>query len=96
MELDNCMKLLLCLECSDVVKLKVDELRFCSCGKAQGKYYEGGLHAEISGPCVSLGLHNQELVKAIKAQIDGAKDFDKGLNFTAWVISKSSPRVIQN
>jgi len=61
------MKLLLCLECSDVIKLDVDEVRMCKCGKVKGGYNKDGLTAWVNGNGYSLAFNNHELVAAIKA-----------------------------
>ena len=83
------MKLILCLECQDVRKLLRDTT-YCSCGKSHGRYLDDGLHAEIAGPCVPLGLGNSSLAEALRH-----KDTKSplGHTFTAFVIPPNASTV---
>lgn len=95
------MKLLLCIKCSDIFSLTMDE-RTCKCGKSSGKYVDQ-LNAEIKGDCMPLGFANQSFLDALRRQhienkhYDGNKDTCcKGQEFTAFVIpdwAKSVKRV---
>lgn len=85
------MKLLLCLDCSDIFLLNYDD-RQCKCGKTKGKYVDK-LNAEISGNCNPIGFANNSFIKALKMQIlenknyDGTKDTCcKGIEFDAFII----------
>ena len=58
------MKLLLCLNCSDVRKLQM-KWTYCMCKQSKGRYVDD-LNAETKGKyLVPLGLHNIELVEAV-------------------------------
>lgn len=74
------MKLILCKECEDVIKLQY-EMRFCKCKKSYGKYVKDA-YAEYAGPCVPLGLQNLSLATAIRNQ----PLFSPGRKFEAFVI----------
>lgn len=77
------MKLILCKECQDVVRL-IDIKRTCKCGKVGGKYIDN-LNAVYFGEmAVPIGFANSTLVKAIR---DQPKD-GIGETFTAFVIPK--------
>ena len=76
------MKLILCKECGDVVRLVTEELRYCLCGKCSGQYTDG-LNAWYKGEhAVPLGIANQTLVEAIDKQPQEGM----GANFDAFVI----------
>ena len=81
------MKLIFCPYCEDVVKLTRYD-RSCICGASGGKYLEDGLHAEIRGKAVPVGIDNRSFVEALKL-------YEVGLNhnITAFLISKDSDRV---
>lgn len=77
------MKLLLCKECQDVIRL-VDTKRTCKCGKVGGKY-NNNLDAVYFGEmAVPLGFANSTLIRAIHNQPDEGI----GENFTAFVIPR--------
>ena len=76
------MKLILCPECHDVVKLIQEETRSCKCGKSSGKYRDE-LNAEISGKAIPLGFDNSELRKAVLNR----RKTGRGIRFAAFVIS---------
>ena len=77
------MKLIFCKECHDVVKLDY-VLRYCKCSESYGWYKNDGLHAVIMGPCVPLGISNEDLQEAIRWRLDSGR----GTEFTAFVIPK--------
>lgn len=95
------MKLLLCLDCSDIFLL-IKEERKCKCGKTKGKYVDD-LNAEISGNCNPIGFANNSFIEALKMQIIENKYYDKnkdtccnGIEFKAFIIpdwAKSVKRV---
>ncbi len=58
------MKLMLCLECGDVVQLRI-EPRACFCGAARGRYHEDGVNVEQTEGSISLALHNGDLRTAV-------------------------------
>ena len=77
------MKLIYCLECRDVVALKMLE-RSCLCGKSRGAYGTDGLHAWISGPVIPLGFANPSFRRALQNQ----PETGLGKDFTAFVIQR--------
>lgn len=94
------MKLLLCLDCSDIFLL-IKEERKCKCGKTKGKYVDD-LNAEISGNCTPIGFANESFIKALKMQIfenniqHTGDVCCKGVEFNAFIIpdwAKSIKRV---
>ena len=79
------MKLIICRECRDVVKLVTEEKRRCSCGKAWGQYNVDGCNAVYGGEtAVALGFHNDSLVSAVIARPERGP----GRDFKAFVIPK--------
>ena len=81
------MKLILCRECQDVVRLIEDEERQCKCGKCKGQYIDD-LNAWYEGEkCTPLGFANSSLVNAVMNQ----PEKDWGKTFTAFVIEKDCP-----
>jgi hypothetical protein len=77
------MKLLLCKECQDIVRL-IDIKRTCKCGKSGGKYTDE-LNAVYFGEmAVPIGFVNKTLVKAVYNQPKNGM----GEDFTAFVIPK--------
>jgi hypothetical protein len=61
------MKLLFCTACHDLIRLhpQVGRERRCDCGKSSG-HYEDEAVAFFNGPCVSLGVDNNSLAKAVR------------------------------
>ena len=76
------MKLILCKNCEDIVRLRKEE-RFCKCGKCSGKYTDN-LNAWYKGGdnVVPLGFANSSLISALRNQPKEGW----GENFTAFVI----------
>ncbi len=75
------MKLIFCPNCQDVRKLG-KTMTFCECGASGGYYLEDGLHAEIFGDAVPLGIDNVSLSVALAARPKEGM----GARFTAFVI----------
>ena len=85
------MKLLLCKNCQDVIRLVQEEVRTCRCGKVSGKYIND-LDAIYSGDdAIPLGFANSTLVKAIVNQPEDGW----GKEFTAFVIPKNCPTFVK-
>jgi len=82
------MKLLLCRNCWDVVKLQ-KETRSCKCGESGGRYTDN-LNAEYWGADETyiIGLDNRSLIRAI--QNEGFPDpygvYSGRNNINAWVV----------
>lgn len=95
------MKLLLCRQCSDIVKLGY-EPRACRCGASEGRYLEDGLHAEIRGEfAMCLGFANSSFVKALHHHEDMPEGQPANRNrapgwgwqFEAFIIPENAPTV---
>jgi len=81
------MKLLYCKECDDVVRL-LDDMRWCECGKTEGRYKaESETHAEFSGPCVPFALSNSEFQVAVFGRMDNVV-----VPFYGWVPAINDPK----
>jgi len=61
------MKLLLCKECQDIVRL-IDVKRTCKCGKVGGKYTDDLSAIYFGEMAVPIGFANSTLVKAVHKQ----------------------------
>lgn len=79
------MKLVLCKECQDIVRLIEDKKRVCQCGKVGGKYVDDLNAVYFGDVAVPIGFANSTLVKAIANQPENGM----GVNFTAFVIPKT-------
>jgi endogenous inhibitor of DNA gyrase (YacG/DUF329 family) len=77
------MKLVLCKECGDIIRLIKEAERHCFCGKSCGRYEKDGLNAWYKGDmAIPLGIANSTLTYAVDRQpYTGA-----GENFEAFVI----------
>lgn len=67
------MKLLLCDQCSDVIKLS-RELRQCDCGHVKGRYLND-LQAEVNGNGYSIAFFNGSLSSAVR-RLNATPDAD--------------------
>lgn len=54
------MKLLQCLECRDIVVLRLNRRRECECRKSGGEYVDM-LQVQYTGPARILGMLNTEM-----------------------------------
>lgn len=77
------MKLLLCIECMDLVYLAMKK-RSCECGQTSGMYTDKK-KAVIRGPCIPIGFHTHQFVEAVQNQPEEGI----GLRFDAFVIPKN-------
>lgn len=77
------MKLLLCKECQDIVRL-INVKRICKCGKVGGKYTDAFNAVYFGEMAVPIGFANSTLVKAIHSQPGKGM----GEHFTAFVCPK--------
>jgi hypothetical protein len=81
------MKLLLCLDCQDVIRLIQEDERTCRCGNSGGKY-TNDLDAYYFGEnAFPIGFANSSLVIALKNQPESGV----GKTFEAFVIPKNCP-----
>lgn len=96
------MKLLLCVQCYDVVKLSTKAVRMCECGSVSGRYVDY-LNAEVTGDPIVLGFDNHSLKRAVVMQLGhgdstetmyycGGK-VNRGRNFEAFIIPDSAESV---
>lgn len=81
------MKLIVCLNCNDVVSLRNQE-RSCYCGESGG-HYTDSLNAVVWGKAVPLGFDNLSFVRALQHRPDSGQ----GNTFTAFVIPVECPTV---
>ena len=80
------MKLLLCKECQDVVRL-IDIKRVCKCGKIGGKYIDSINAIYFGENAIPIGFANNSLRLAVHTQ----PTVGMGKDFTAFVIPKNCP-----
>lgn len=96
------MKLLLCLNCSDVTKLAMTH-RECACGQSGGKYIND-IDGRYYGNAMLLGFHNGSLSLALNEQCregDSMEVFTegyykgqpKGREFLAFIIPQFASSV---
>jgi hypothetical protein len=85
------VKLLLCLRCQDVRKLRMT-LTTCDCGDSFGRYLEDGHSAEYGGPSRVLGLGNGSLLRALQFG-PGSEKPDAASSVAAWVKPVECPRL---
>lgn len=79
------MKLILCIQCNDVIKLQRDEIRYCKCKSSSGMYLNN-MHGIYSGQfCIPLGIDNLSLMKSIQR-----RDMSSKNNFEAFVVDEYS------
>jgi len=58
------MKLLYCVSCQDIIRLRVSEThRYCECGRSWGRYRTERI-AEVGGKGRIIGIHNIQFLKA--------------------------------
>ena len=77
------MKLFFCPECADVVRLKRYE-RFCECGKSRGSYRPDGIHADLSGRAIPIGIDSRSFAAALHQR----PEYGDGEMFEAFVIPR--------
>ena len=75
------MKLIICPECQDVVKL-TQESRSCSCGACYGRYYDNK-NCQVSENAVVIGFSNPGLLNAVQCY---AHDSRQSHEFKAFVL----------
>lgn len=78
------IKLFLCPDCDDIVKLRTEIIRTCYCGHSSGVYEKDGLHATIGGKAIPLGFKNSGLWFALQNRPTSGQ----GICFEAFVIPK--------
>lgn len=86
------MKLLLCLDCGDVVALR-RELRTCACGAVRGRYLEDLATVEQSEGSISIALHNGDLGAAIEAFRKAPDAWRPAFCFRGFLNPRSEPDV---
>jgi hypothetical protein len=87
------MKLLLCLNCTDVVKMH-DEMRHCRCGQSSGRYLEDGSTVEQTRGSMSIALDNYGLRDAIGAFRSNPNEWHPLMVFRAFLNPLSEPDVV--
>lgn len=86
------MKLILCPDCKDVIKLRTEETRYCYCGNSWGKYLDDP-YAEIGGQAIPIGLGSSSLAFALKNRPE--EDTGYGERFEAFVIPKNCKTIFE-
>jgi len=61
------VKLIICGECASLQLLRTRKVVRCDCGASQAVYLDDR-NAIYSGPCVPLGIDNQELAEVLLGQ----------------------------
>lgn len=82
------MKLIYCPECCDIVRL-MSNWRRCQCGAARGAYRIDGLHVDIEGTAIPLGIDSYSFRQAMRNRPERGP----GELFTAFVIPKECATV---
>ncbi|WP_370978595.1 hypothetical protein [Agaribacterium sp. ZY112] len=82
------MKLILCRDCGDVVKL-MHNPRQCFCCASGGRYTGVAGNAEVWGPIIPIGFHNTSFTTALENQPESGL----GRDFVAFVIPKECDSV---
>jgi hypothetical protein len=82
------MKLIYCKKCGDIIKLGMEkDSSTCQCGASGGYYLKDGLHAEIWGDAIPLGIDNNSFESALLRR-NLLDDIAGGVFFDAFVIPK--------
>ncbi len=79
------MKLLLCRECGDVVRLYPKVWRSCACGTSKGRYLEDNSTVEQSAGSLSIALDNHGLRDAITVWDQSAAAWHPLMVFRAFL-----------
>jgi len=79
------MKLIYCRSCGDIRALRAESEARCFCGASGGQYRSDGVHADIAGPCVPLGVANMSFEAALAAP---PREDGRGNSFEAFVITE--------
>lgn len=87
------VKLLLCLNCADVVKMGGD-MRHCQCGQSFGRYLEDGSTVQQTRGSISIALRNHELRDAISVFHDNPHEWHPLLVFRAFLNPLSETDVV--
>lgn len=87
------MKLLLCRECGDVIKLQPGTPRSCLCGKSAGRYLDDLSTVEQTEGSISIALHNHDLRDAVEAFDDSPDAWAPLMVLRAYVNPRSEPDV---
>jgi hypothetical protein len=68
------MKLLCCLDCSDIFNLRTGVVKGCRCGKVGGMYLPDRDNVAYWGSPMFLALSNPELEAAIRQELEDERD----------------------
>ncbi|MEJ7599407.1 MAG: hypothetical protein WKG01_15985 [Kofleriaceae bacterium] len=85
------MKLLLCRDCGDVIRMR-PEVRACFCGAASGRYVDDELVEQTEGS-ISIALHNHDLRTALDAFDQSPDGWHPLMVFRAYLNPRSEPDV---
>lgn len=85
------MKLITCLECSDVVNLIESHTRTCICGNVAGKYLDDKITAVVTTSALVMGIDNNGwniakhmVISALEKEIKERIDYF----FVGWIPTK--------
>ena len=80
------MKLIYCPHCFDVVKLRVEELRYCYCKKSWGMYVDR-IKAVCGGQCIPMGINNYSMDYALSGHL---------VTIEGWIYEATQPITMKN
>lgn len=75
------MKLFLCPKCEDVVRLRINEIRHCSCKQSSGMYNDKQ-NAVLEGMAIPIEIQNKSLSRAISLQ----ENYSQPIRVNAFVL----------
>jgi hypothetical protein len=91
------MKLLLCLDCHDVLKFGTPmQWRACQCGHSSGRYLSDGVSAEFKGDNArAIGIDNRTIEQAVRSLLRAPDrdDFAAFPRVDAWVFPRGHYRI---
>lgn len=73
LQIGDVVKLLVCRDCYDVVKLQLKDFRRCACGRSKGMYLADGRRAVYAGPAIVMGIDNNEFGAMLRSARMGAQ-----------------------
>ena len=82
------MKLIYCINCSDLFRLTLDPKR-CICGDSGGYYKENGHNAWVSEKSIVLGIDNGDLVRQLSHYLKTGK----GTKLDAFIIADKASTI---
>jgi hypothetical protein len=92
------MKLLLCLQCHDLVKFGPPmRWRSCTCGASSARYLSDGVSAQFSGAeARAIGVDNHSVAQAVRSlqrQPERGDDYHTFPRMDAWLFPEGHYRI---